>query len=86
MLESCEWIYTQAAEDDLADVITGLIRDIRHVLVHPDLRLDQKLLAVSALADAAEPDFPAGRPGNGRADGTAGSPCDTPVRPAVAAF
>jgi hypothetical protein len=61
MLESYTWFETQTP-DALAKALTGLIRDIRHVLVHPDLRLDQKILAVFALVDAAAPPPPAGRP------------------------
>jgi hypothetical protein len=57
MLESTASLRLQPP-DALADVLTGLITDIRHVLVHPDLRHDQKILAVHALLNAAAPPPP----------------------------
>jgi hypothetical protein len=69
MLETCDRFYTEPPEA-LADVLTtltSLITGIRHVLVHPDLQLDQKIVAVSALVEAAAPP-PSGRTGEGKED------------------
>jgi len=88
MFETCQHFQTMSAPD-LADLLTGLIKDIRRVLVHPDLRLDQKLLAVCALVDAAAPPPPpdcsllAGRPGRERED-RAGETAASPSGAALA--
>jgi hypothetical protein len=69
MVETCDRTSTEPPEA-LADVLTtltGLITGVRHVLVHPDLQLDQKLLAVSALVEAAAP-RPSGRTAGGKED------------------
>lgn len=64
MLESTAGLRLQPP-GALADVLIGLITDIRRVLIHPDLGNDQKLTEVFALVDEAAPPPPAGRPQTG---------------------
>lgn len=54
MLESCDRFYAQTPEA-LAGVLTGLIAGIRKILVHPDMRSDQKVIALFELVDTVAP-------------------------------
>lgn len=59
MLESCDRFRTQTP-DALADVLTRLITGIRRILVCPDMRGDQKIIALFKLVDETAPP-PSGR-------------------------
>jgi hypothetical protein len=59
MFESCARFQTQTPEA-LADVLTGLVTGIRKILVHPDMRGDQKIIALFELVDDVAPP-PSGR-------------------------
>jgi hypothetical protein len=64
MLESCAHLQTLSAQE-VKGVLTGLITGIRRILVHPDMRSDQKLIALFELVDATAPPPQCGRTAEG---------------------
>jgi len=65
MYESLTWLRDPAAAPALPDLLCGLIRDIRLILVHPDLGNVAKLAAITGAVDQLAPPpgpQPAGAP------------------------
>jgi hypothetical protein len=60
---SLSWLREPDVEDALPDLITGMIRDIRLILVHPDLGNAAKLAAITEALDQFAP--PPGPQANG---------------------
>ncbi len=60
---SLSWLREPDVEDALPDLITGMIRDIRLILVHPDLGNAAKLAAIAEAVDQFAP--PPGPQANG---------------------
>jgi hypothetical protein len=60
---SLSWLREPDVEDALPDLITGMIRDIRLILVHPDLGNAAKLAAITEAVDQFAP--PPGPQANG---------------------
>jgi hypothetical protein len=52
---SLSWLREPDVEDALPDLITGMIRDIRLILVHPDLGNAAKLAAITEAVDQFAP-------------------------------
>ena len=61
MNDSLEWLRDPATEPALPDLLCGLIRDIRLILVHPDLANAAKLAAITQAVDQMAPP-PGSRP------------------------
>jgi hypothetical protein len=55
MNESLTWLRDPATEPALPDLLSGLIRDIRLILIHPDLANAAKLAAITATVDQMAP-------------------------------
>jgi hypothetical protein len=55
MNESLTWLRDPATEAALPDLLCGLIRDIRLILVHPDLANAAKLVAITQAVDQMAP-------------------------------
>ena len=55
MNESLAWLRDPAAQPALSDLLCGLIRDIRLILVHPDLGNAAKLGAITHTVDQLAP-------------------------------
>ena len=55
MNESLAWLRDPAAQPALSDLLCGLIRDIRLILVHPDLGNAAKLGAITQTVDQLAP-------------------------------
>jgi hypothetical protein len=55
MNESLTWLRDPATEPVLPDLLCGLIRDIRLILVHPDLANAAKLAAITQTVDQMAP-------------------------------
>jgi hypothetical protein len=55
MNESLTWLRDPATEPALPDLLCGLIRDIRLILVHPDLANAAKLAAITQTVDQMAP-------------------------------
>jgi hypothetical protein len=69
---SLDWLREPETEHALGDLLCGLIRDIRLILVHPDLGNAAKLAAITETVEVlAVPDGPDG-PDGPEADGTRG--------------
>src|SRR5215469_14258393 len=52
---SLAWLRDPAAGDALGDLLTGLVREIRLILVHPDLGNAAKLAAITDTVDLLAP-------------------------------
>ena len=55
MNESLAWLRDPATQPALSDLLCGLIRDIRLILVHPDLGNAAKLGAITHTVDQLAP-------------------------------
>jgi hypothetical protein len=55
MNESLTWLRDPATEPALPDLLSGLIRDIRLILIHPDLANAAKLAAITQTVDQMAP-------------------------------
>src|ERR1700677_1197090 len=55
MNESLTWLRDPATEPALPDLLSGLIRDIRLILIHPDLANAAKLAAITTTVDQMAP-------------------------------
>jgi hypothetical protein len=55
MNESLTWLRDPAAVPALPDLLCGLIRDIRLILIHPDLANAAKLAAITQTVDQVAP-------------------------------
>ena len=55
MEESLAWLRAPETQPALGDLLCGLIRDIRLILIHPDLANAAKLAAITATVDQMAP-------------------------------